>query len=73
MVKLADIAKELGLSLSVVSRALSDKPDKHAVIRKETAERIRSYARKAGYQPNRQASFLGKRKCATIFCFLPDG
>lgn len=72
MIKLADIAKELGLSLSVVSRALSDKPDKHAVIRKETAERIRAYAKQAGYQPNRQASFLGKGKCATIFCFLPD-
>lgn len=72
MVKLADIAKELGLSLSVVSRALSDKPDKHAVIKKETAERIRAYAKKAGYQPNRQASFLGKGKCATIFCYLPD-
>lgn len=72
MVKLADIAKELGISLSVVSRALSDQPDKHAVIKKSTAERIRSYAHAVGYQPNRQASFLGKGKCATIFCFLPD-
>jgi len=72
VVKLADIAKELGLSLSVVSRALSNNPDKHAVIKKETAERIRSYAREVGYQPNRQASFLGKGACATIFCFLPD-
>ncbi len=72
MVKLSDIAKDLGLSLSVVSRALSDKPDKHAVVHKETAERIRAYAKKTGYQPNRQASFLGRGKCATIFCFLPD-
>jgi len=72
MVKLADIAKDLGLSLSVVSRALSDQPDKHAFIKKSTADRIRSYARSVGYQPNRQASFLGKGKCATIFCFLPD-
>ncbi|MBO4633428.1 MAG: LacI family DNA-binding transcriptional regulator [Lentisphaeria bacterium] len=72
MVKLADIAKELGLSVSVVSRALSSKPDKHAVVKAETVKRIRDYASKVGYKPNRQASFLGKGQCATIFCFLPD-
>lgn len=72
MVKLSDIAKELNLSLSVVSRALSADPDKHAIVKKETAEKIRAYARQVGYQPNRQASFLGKGRCATIFCFLPD-
>ena len=73
MAKLADIAKELNLSISIVSRALSDKPDKYAVIKKETAERIRAYAKKIGYQPNRQASFMAKGgKSATIFCFLPD-
>ena len=72
MVRLSDIAKDLGLSLSVVSRALSVNPDKYAVVKKETAERIRKYAQEVGYTPNRQASFLGKGKCATIFCFLPD-
>lgn len=73
MIRLADIARELGISLSVVSRALSSNPDRHAVIRDETRARIRECAVRMGYQPNRQASFLGKRgKSATIFCFLPD-
>jgi len=73
MVKLQDIATKLGLSLSVVSRAMSDNPDKHSVVREATRERIRAYAAQVGYQPNRQASFLGKRgKSANIFCYLPD-
>lgn len=72
MVKLADIARELGINVSVISRALSPSPDKNAVVKKETAELIRDTARRMGYRPNRQASFLGKGQCATIFCFLPD-
>ncbi len=71
-VKLGEIASHLGLSISVVSRALSINPDKYAVVKKETAERVREYAREIGYQPNRQASFLSKGGSATIFCFLHD-
>lgn len=72
MIKLADIAKELNLSVSVVSRALNSNPDKHAVVKAETMKRVQEYAKAVGYKPNRQASFLGKGQCATIFCFLPD-
>ena len=72
MVKLADIAKVLNLNVSVVSRALNPNPDKHAVVKKETAELIRKTAAEMGYVPNRQAAFLGKGKGATIFCYLPD-
>ena len=57
MIKLADIAKELNLSVSVVSRALSSNPDKHAVVKAETMKRVRDYACAAGYKPNRQARF----------------
>lgn len=72
MVKMADIAKHLGLNVSVVSRALNPNPDKNAVVKKETAELIRKTAEEMGYVPNRQAAFLGKGKGAAIFCYLPD-
>ena len=72
MVKLTDIAKALGLNVSVVSRALNPNPDKNAVVKKETAELIRKTAAEMGYVPNRQAAFLGKGRGATIFCYLPD-
>ena len=72
MVSLSDIAKEVGLNISVVSRALSPNPDRHAVVRKETRDRIREVAKRLGYVPNRQASFNGKKGSAMIYCFLPD-
>ena len=71
MVRLVDIANELQLNVSVVSRALNPKPDKHAVIKAETRELIRSTAAKMGYRPNRQAAFLKKGGDATLLCYLP--
>ncbi|MBO5923791.1 MAG: LacI family DNA-binding transcriptional regulator [Lentisphaeria bacterium] len=71
MVRLVDIANELQLDVSVVSRALNPKPDKHAVIKAETRELIRSTAAKMGYRPNRQAAFLKKGGDATLLCYLP--
>ena len=71
MVRLVDIAKELSLDVSVVSRALSENPDRHAVVKKETRECIRQTAKRMGYRPNRQASFLKKGGDATLLCFLP--
>ena len=61
MVRLIDIANELDLNVSVVSRALNPAPDKHAVIKAETRELIRTTAAQMGYRPNRQAAFLKKR------------
>lgn len=72
MVRLSDIAKAVNLDVSVVSRALNPNPDRHAVIREETRKLVRETARKMGYRPNHQASFLRKGRSATILCFLPD-
>lgn len=71
MVRLVDIANELQLNVSVVSRALNPAPDRHAVIKAETRELIRSTAAKMGYRPNRQAAFLKKGGDATLLCYLP--
>ena len=71
MIHLTDIAKAVNLDISVVSRALSPRPDRHAVIRDETRDIIRRTAQRMGYRPNRQASFLKKGRSATILCFLP--
>ena len=71
MVRLVDIANELQLNVSVVSRALNPAPDKHAVVKAETRELIRSTAEKMGYRPNRQAAFLKKGGNATLLCYLP--
>lgn len=72
MVSLADIAKEVNLNVSVVSRALNPNPDRHAVVKEETRRLIRETAARMNYCPNRQASFIGKKSCATIFCFMPN-
>lgn len=73
MVSLADIAREVKLNISVVSRALNPNPDRHAVVKKETREMIREVAKRMGYVPNRTASFNGRKSSATILCFLPRG
>ncbi len=72
MVSLSDIAREVKLNVSVVSRALSPNPDQNAKVKAETRERIRKTAKRMGYVPNRQASFMGRKGNATIFCFMPN-
>lgn len=71
MVRLIDIAKELNLNVSVVSRALNPNPDPSAVVKEETRELVRQTAKRLGYRPNRQASFLKKGGDATLLCYLP--
>ena len=71
MVRLIDIANELNLNVSVVSRALNPNPDSNAVVKEETRELVRTTAKKLGYRPNRQASFLKKGGDATLMCYLP--
>lgn len=72
MIKLTDIAQAVNLDVSVVSRALNPRPDRHAIIKEETRQLIQETAHRLGYRPNRQASFLKKGGAATILCFLPD-
>ena len=71
MTRLIDIARELQLDVSVVSRALNPRPDPHAVVSSRTRERVLDAARRMGYRPNRQAAFLKKGSAATLFCWLP--
>lgn len=73
MVRLKDIADELGLSVPVVSRVLNPKPDKHAVIAETTRKTVLETAEKMGYRRNRSAEFLARGgKSAAIGVFLPD-
>ncbi|MBQ5451881.1 MAG: LacI family DNA-binding transcriptional regulator, partial [Bacteroidales bacterium] len=53
-----DIAKELGLSPSTVSRALKDHPD----ISPETKEAVKKLAEQLDYQPNSLALGLHSGK-----------
>ncbi|QHI70151.1 LacI family DNA-binding transcriptional regulator [Tichowtungia aerotolerans] len=71
-VTIKDIAKELGVSHSVVSRALNPNPDKNARISPETKERIVKTAKRLGFQRNRIAEFLKHGKAATIGVFMPE-
>lgn len=65
---ISDIAKELGVSKTTVSRALSGK----GRIGKETKERIFSLARRYDYQPNAQARGLAQSKTYNIGLIIPD-
>lgn len=71
MVGIKDIAKELGLSSSVVSRSLNDNPDRNARVSAETKALVLETARKMGYRRNRGAEFLKRGKSAALGVFLP--
>ena len=68
-VTIRDIAAELGLSISAVSKALNDYPD----IAPETRQRVKETAHRMGYQPSAAARSLRTRKTYTIgliFCII---
>ncbi len=67
-VTITDIARELNISPSTVSRALNDNP----AIKKETKERVRTLAEKLGYQPNFLALSLLQKKSYTIGVIVPE-
>ncbi len=67
-VDLKRLAKELGLAVSTVSRALRDSYE----ISAETKERVFELARKLNYQPNPYASSLRKHKSRTIAVVIPE-
>lgn len=68
MVKIKDIAKKCGVSISTVSKALSDYPD----INKKTVEYIRSVARSMGYLPNAAARALRTNRSYNIGVLFID-
>ncbi len=65
--RLKDIALELGLSTSTVSRALSDHPH----VSQKTKELVRKAVEKSGYQLNAMASSLRKSKSNIIGLIVP--
>jgi LacI family transcriptional regulator len=67
-VTIKDIARELGISPSTVSRALKDHPD----ISKDTKKSVNELAEKLNYQPNIVALNLRTRKTNTIGVIIPE-
>ena len=66
-VTIHDIARELNISASTVSRALNDNPR----ISTATKDKIKALALKLGYQPNIIASNLRNQKTNTIGIVVP--
>ncbi|SHK84434.1 transcriptional regulator, LacI family [Chitinophaga jiangningensis] len=64
---IVDIAEELQLSVSTVSRALNDHPN----ISARTKERVKKVAKKIGYRPNALAAGLRNNKSKTIGLIVP--
>ena len=67
-VTIKDIARELGISPSTVSRALKD----HFEISEETKKAVREVAEKLNYQPNSLALSLRYSKSNTIGVIIPE-
>lgn len=67
-ITIKDIAKELGVSPSTVSRALKDHPD----ISSDTKKQINDLAKKLNYQPNTVALSLRQSKTNTLGVIIPE-
>ena len=67
-VSLKDLAKELKISISSVSRALKNHPD----ISPELAQKVQELARQKNYKPNPYAIRLLKHESKTIGIVIPD-
>lgn len=67
-VTIVDLAKELKISPSTVSRALRD----HPAIKQETKTLVQELAKKLGYQPNTLALSLLYRKTNNIGIIVPE-
>ncbi len=63
-----DVARELGMSVATVSRALS-RPE---LLRAETRERVMSVVERLGYKPNLLARGLRRGKTRAIFLLVPN-
>lgn len=64
------LAKELGLSIGTVSRALNDRPD----VNEDTRARVKLAARRLGYVPNQAGRSLRRGSTGMIAAIVPaDG
>ncbi|GEM_PF-214631 len=61
-VTIKDLAQELGLSITTISRALNGYPD----VGEKTRERISEVAQRLGYRPNRNAQRLVTRRTHNV-------
>jgi LacI family transcriptional regulator len=68
VVNIKQLAQQLHLSISTVSRALNDSYD----ISPETRKKVLELARKLNYQPNPHASSLRKHTSKTIAVVVPE-
>ena len=67
-VTITDIARELKIAPSTVSRALND----HPAIKKETKDAVKALAEELDYQPNLLALNLLQKKSNTIGVIVPE-
>src|SRR5271163_3175744 len=67
-VKMKDIARDLGVSVVTISKALRDHPD----ISEATRERIRLKVKELGYRPNLAARTLVTGRSSLIGLIVPD-
>jgi LacI family transcriptional regulator len=67
-ISIKDVARELGVAVSTVSRAFNDKYD----IKKETRNRILKKAKEMGYHPNPIAMKLQQSKTLNIGVVVPE-
>lgn len=66
-ISIYDIAKELNISASTVSRALNN----HSGIRSEVKDAVRKLAKELNYRPNQMAVALKTGKVKTIGMVVP--
>lgn len=68
VVRLKDIAEELGVSIVTVSKALRDRPD----VAKETREKILERVKRLNYRPNLAARSLVTGRSLLVGLIVPD-
>lgn len=67
-ITLKQIARELGVSISTVSKALKDSSE----ISEDTRDKVKAFAKLYNYRPNNIALSLKNRKTKTIGIIIPD-
>ena len=67
-ITIKDIARELNISASTVSRALSDNP----LVKTSTKEAVKALAEKYRYEPNYTALSLRSHKTSSIGIIIPE-
>ena len=67
-VTITDIARELNIAPSTVSRALKD----HPALKRETKRAVKALAKKLDYRPNLLALNLLQKKSNTIGVIVPE-